>query len=166
MTLDEEIMHMLRMLNGLSRRIPKERPGEGCQSTPEGCPPQEHCGRDHGREHGRGRLMGLLNDEGPMSQSRLADRLEIRPQSLSEMLTKIEGEGLILRRQSEEDKRQTIVELTEAGKTRVEQFRVMHRRHAEEFLGPLSEEEKQSLAGILKKLIETRIEEEKKQGGR
>jgi DNA-binding MarR family transcriptional regulator len=101
-----------------------------------------------------------------MSQSRLADRLEIRPQSLSEMLAKIEGEGLIFRHPSEEDKRQTIVELTDAGKTRVAQFRVMHRQHAEEFLNPLSEEEKLALAGILKKLIETRIEEEKKQGGR
>ncbi len=155
MTLDEEIMHMLRMLNGLSRRIPKERPGEEC-------PPPDSCRR----EHGRGRLMGMLNDEGAMSQSQLADRLEIRPQSLSEMLAKIEGEGFILRRQSEEDKRQTIVELTGEGKARVEQFRVMHRRHAEAFLDPLSEEEKQALDGILKKLIEARIEEEKKQGGR
>ena len=60
----------------------------------------------------------------------------------AKMLTKIEGEGLILRRQSEEDKRQTIVSITEAGRNRVALFREAHRSRAEKFCSPLTEEEK------------------------
>ena len=98
--------------------------------------------------------MGTLHDHGPMSQSRLAELLDIRPQSLSELLVKMEGDGLIARTQSSEDRRQIIVSLTEEGSCRVAAFREMHRRHAEAFLAPLTAEEKITLAALLKKLTD------------
>ena len=98
--------------------------------------------------------MGILADRGPMSQAKLAEYLDIRPQSLSEMLFKMEGDGLVTRRQSEEDRRQTLVSLTDSGRARVEAFRESQRRHAEEFLAPLSEEERRTLAALLEKLTD------------
>ena len=146
MTKEEDILHALRRLEAMSRRKPHEHlpheNGEAGQMPPG--PP---------RNQGRGRMLATLHDCGPMSQSQLACRLDIRPQSLSELLGKAEAEGLIERRQSEEDKRQTIVSITEAGHERVAGFRETHRRRAQAFCAPLTEEEKSTLIVLLEKLL-------------
>lgn len=144
-TENEKIVCMLRHINALLRRGPKKPPDNGF-------PPPPH-------EPGRGRLMGLLTDNGEMNQSGLAALLEIRPQSLSELLTKMEADGLILRRQSEDDKRQIIVSLTEEGSRRVGEFREAQRQRSEKLLSSLSENEKEELARILQKIIEANREE-------
>jgi DNA-binding MarR family transcriptional regulator len=143
-TIEVEIVRMLGRLNALSRRTPT--------------PPQEVPEAPRG--HGRGRMLGLLHDHGEMSQSQIASLLDIRPQSLSEMLAKAETDGVIARRQSTEDKRQTLVSLTELGQSRVETYRENHRRQAEEFLDPLTDDEKTALAEILRKLIDAKKENE------
>ena len=99
-------------------------------------------------------------DNGPMAQSQLAAQLGIRPQSLSELIGKVEADGLVTRHQSAEDKRQTIVSLTEKGRANVETFRRAHRQHAAEFLSPLTDEEKQQFSAILRKLMDARKEQE------
>lgn len=143
-TIEVEIVRMLGRLNALSRRAPTSP-----QEVPEAP-----------RGHGRGRMLGLLHDHGEMSQSQIASLLDIRPQSLSEMLAKAETDGVIVRRQSTEDKRQTLVSLTELGQSRVETYRENHRRQAEEFLDPLTDDEKTALAEILRKLIDAKKENE------
>ncbi len=154
-TIEVEIVRMLGHLNALSKR----------GSTPPPPPPEAHAGDvppppEHTRGQGRGRLMGFLNDHGEMSQAQIAAQIGIRPQSLSELLAKMEADGLILRRQSPEDKRQTLVSLTDCGRSRVEAFRENHRKHAAEFLEPLTDEEKNTLAEILRKLIDAKKEDE------
>jgi len=148
-TKEEEIFRMFHRINAMTRMHPRHK-----------CDNPHECGNHHPttppHEHGRGRMLGLLADEGEMNQAHLAARLEIRPQSLSEFLVKAEEDGLIVRRQSDEDKRQTIVSLTEEGKRRVETFRDAHKRHAEDFLSALSDQEKEELAVILSKLIESK----------
>ena len=152
--LNEEIMHSLRKLNSMSRRGPGPRPGDPELPPHPGEPDRPDRGRgpDPQRKDGRGRLMGMLHDHGAMSQSRLAELLDVRPQSLSELLVKMEGDGLVSRVQSEEDRRQIIVSLTDEGSARVDSFRSMQRRFAAEFLSPLNEEEKKTLAALLRKL--------------
>lgn len=158
MTREEDILHALRRLEAMSRRGPKpqnEPIHRMKDNAPADMPPPPP---EHPRQQGIGRMMAVLNDNGSMSQSQLAARLEIRPQSLSELLGKAECEGLITRKQSSEDKRQTIVTLTDEGKNRVTGFREAHRRRAEEFLSPLTEEEKIALFEILTKLIDAKDE--------
>lgn len=153
--LNDEIVRTLRKLNAISRRGPRPEPGsplpaDDAKGDPRG---------DMKHEHGRGRIMATLNDRGSMSQCRLAQLLDIRPQSLSELLVKMEGDGLIGRVQSEEDRRQIIVSLTGEGSARVAAFREIHRRRAAEFLAPLTVEEKTTLVRLLKKLTDARPEE-------
>ncbi|MBQ2727213.1 MAG: MarR family transcriptional regulator [Clostridia bacterium] len=156
-TQEEEILGMLRRLNAISRRQTKpESPAPMNGETGELPPPSE----PDKKSHGRGRLVALLMDNGPMVQSQLAAQLGIRPQSLSELICKVEADGMVTRRQSEEDKRQTIVSLTEKGKASVESFRSAHRKHAQDFLAPLTDEEKHQLSEILRKLIDARKEQE------
>ena len=156
-TIEEEIVRMLGRLNALSKRgynPPPPPPHETRDGEP--VPPPDQAPRGQGR----GRMLGLLLDHGEMSQSHLAYHLGIRPQSLSEMLAKAEADGMIVRRQSTEDKRQTLVSLTELGQSRVNTFRENHRRQAAEFLVPLTDEEKAVLADILRKLIDAKKEDE------
>ena len=156
--LNEEIIRALRKLNAISRRGPGHRPGGPDLPPPPGPGAEQDPapGPEMQREHGRGRLMGILHDHGAMNQCRLAELLDIRPQSLSELLVKMEGDGMIARAQSGEDRRQIIVSLTEEGSARVAAFREMHRRHAEEFLAPLTAEEKITFAALLNKLTAPR----------
>ena len=158
-SIEVEIVRMLGRLNALSKRgsnPPPPPPHETRDGEPVPPPPPDPTPRGQGR----GRMLGLLLDHGEMSQSHLAYHLGIRPQSLSEMLTKAEADGMIVRRQSTEDKRQTLVSLTEFGQSRVETFRENHRRQAAEFLEPLTDEEKAALAELLRKLIDAKKEDE------
>ena len=159
-TIEEDILGMMRRLNAMSRRHPKQNEPDLPTPPPDGEPGDVPPPPQPKKNHGRGRLAAMLMDNGPMAQSQLAAHLGIRPQSLSELICKAEADGLVTRRQSEEDKRQTIVSLTEKGRSNVESFRSAHKKHAEDFLSPLTEEEKLQLASALKKLIEARKEQE------
>ncbi len=143
MTKEEDILRSLRRLEAMSRRKSHCTTEQQTDHDPSAPP----------RNHGRGRMLGVLSDLGPMSQTQLAAHLDIRPQSLSELIAKSESDGFIERKQSDEDKRQTIVSITEAGKCRVALFREAHRKRAEDFCLPLTDEEKNILLALLEKLI-------------
>ena len=101
---------------------------------------------------GRERILGRLDTETGTTQTALADKIGIRPQSLSELLTKLEADGFVTRTRDEEDKRATLVFLTEAGKARAEEVAKERAAAAAEFLAPLTAEEKEQLVAILAKL--------------
>jgi len=65
---------------------------------------------------GQGRVLTMLHMQDNISSKDLAYVMGIRPQSLNELLGKLEGKGLIERSPSEEDKRVVMVRLTEEGK--------------------------------------------------
>lgn len=150
MTKDEEIMGMLRKLNAMSRRsrpphdVPPPPPPPGGEIMP---PPPP-------REHGRVRLMNMLKENGKLSQREIAEKLDIRPQSLSELLVKMESNGFISRRQDKDDKRVIVVALTEKGEEQLVVLQQANREHAEKLFSPLTDEEKDALIAILKKLTQ------------
>lgn len=65
---------------------------------------------------GQGRILALMKKLECITQKELAELLGIRQQSLGESLLKLEQNGYITRKQSEEDKRAMVVEITEKGK--------------------------------------------------
>ncbi|MGI6754857.1 MAG: MarR family winged helix-turn-helix transcriptional regulator [Atopobiaceae bacterium] len=65
--------------------------------------------------HGQGRLLTLLKAKPKTSQRELSFLLDMRQQSLSELLSKLEEKGFITREKSAEDGRVMMVKLTEAG---------------------------------------------------
>ena len=64
---------------------------------------------------GQGRVLKLLKMQPEISQKDLSELLDMRPQSLGELLAKLEQSGYITRSPSENDKRVMIVRLTQAG---------------------------------------------------
>ena len=66
---------------------------------------------------GQGRILSALRHMHSITQKELGFILDLRPQSLGELLKKLEDNGYIIRYRSKEDKRAMIVELTEKGET-------------------------------------------------
>ncbi len=108
-----------------------------------------------GGMHAPGRILDLLLHEDGVSQNTLASKLNVRPQSLSEMLGKMEERGHITRRANENDKRETLVFLTETGRKIHAEFYNRRLECAKTFLAPLSEAEQAQLLLLLRKLFES-----------
>ena len=84
-----------------------------------------------------------------MSQRTLQRLLDIKPGSISEILSKMEEKGLIERSKDDEDKRASLITLISEEET-------MEERPS--FFEMLSEEEKESLKAILNKILDSRKE--------
>ena len=104
---------------------------------------------------GQARVLKVLKEEGSVAQSVLQDKLAVRPGSLSELLGKLEAKGLIRRTPDPEDRRKNTLSLTEEGEKAVEdrEERLEDRNKAFDML---SEEEQETLKGLLKKILEGR----------
>lgn len=102
------------------------------------------------RGRGQNGILKILADGDTIPQSELVKQLDMRPQSASEMLKKLEKRGLITRHQSETDKRVINLTITEQGKQIYKQ--------SENFtpiaINVLTDEEKEQFANILDKLTD------------
>ena len=79
-----------------------------------------HGGPAADPSRGQGRVLALLNMQGEMRQRDMGYILNIRPQSLGEVIAKLERAGLVERRTSEKDRRVLLVSITEKGRGLVE----------------------------------------------
>ena len=95
----------------------------------------------------------MLSLHGPMKQTELAERLDIRPQSLTVAMTKLETAGLVTRTRDGKDRRQVMVEITEEGRRHSEKIEANRSRAAEELLAGLSEDEKETVFRLLEKVL-------------
>jgi DNA-binding MarR family transcriptional regulator len=77
----------------------------------------KHLGPWANPHRGQGRILSILKLKNEIPQKDLGFLLDMRNQSLMELLAKLEKSGYITRRPSEEDRRTMVVTLTEAGKT-------------------------------------------------
>jgi DNA-binding MarR family transcriptional regulator len=98
------------------------------------------------------RALGVLTRHGAMRLSELSDRLHIAARSTTEVVDGLQDRGLVERRPDPQDRRATLVALTEEG-TRVGQaIRSSRDAEAEAYFSVLSEAERTDLTGILRKL--------------
>lgn len=111
-------------------------------------------GMNHGRHHGfgRGRLLQLIADHDNITQSELAELLDVRPSSLSEMLSKLAKHDLIERKPDENDKRVTHVALTDAGRKRLSERQQANDDYLSGLFDGLTDEESTQLQQLLAKL--------------
>lgn len=107
-------------------------------------------GRGLGR--GRERLLSIIKDNENISQSELAKIVNIRPQSLSEIVNKLVADGSVIKNVSAADKRVTELTLTEEGKVRAQEFKCLREEYASNVFSELTPEEKEQLVTLLKKI--------------
>jgi DNA-binding MarR family transcriptional regulator len=110
---------------------------------------------------GQGRVISILKLKNEISQKDLGYLLDMRNQSLMELLSRLEKSGYITRTPSEEDRRTMVVALTPSGAAAAEQTEDHHEGLAGIF-ACLSAEEQENFSGCLDRII---AELEKKFGG-
>ena len=103
---------------------------------------------------GQGRILSALRRMQSVSQKDLGYILDIRPQSLGELLQKLEANGYITRHRSPTDKRALIVELTEKG-----EYFQLQRPDYEALFVDLTDAEKKLLMQAFDKISERLTEQ-------
>lgn len=106
-------------------------------------------GRQGGGQEG---ILAILAEKGQMSQKELQDILRIQPGSISEILSKLEMKGLIIRQKDEDDRRKSIVQLTDEGRSVLEKGNP--RMDETALFEVLNAEEQAELKRLLKKLLD------------
>jgi len=109
-------------------------------------------GEGHGRRRGQARVLTMVALQEGINQKDLAFLLGIRPQTIGEMLRKLEERGLVERRKSEEDARATQVFLTDEGRARADEIAEQRALAAADMFAVLTDEEKEQLDTLLDKL--------------
>jgi DNA-binding MarR family transcriptional regulator len=138
-----KLLHALNLANRLYRR-------------------ENHCiaeedGRLRGKDlYGSGRLLQALIRSGDQTQKQLSERLEVRPQSLTAVLEKLESKGCIERFRSRDDRRVQIVHVTDKGKFLGAALHEARAKTADVLFACLSETEKEQLLALLNKIAEAR----------
>lgn len=134
MELEHEIMKCLvRIVSGGRRRPPHP-----CKSN----------GR---RFFGYGHILDLLSQNDGLSQRQIAEALHIRPQSASEAIASMEGQGLVEKRANEQDRRISLVYITQAGRQQQIDLRNERIENARRIFEPLTDDEKETLLKLLNK---------------
>lgn len=109
-----------------------------------------HQGSPH---RGQGRVLALLSIQPEISQKELSYLLDMRQQSISELLLKLEQKSYITRTPSEEDRRTTIIRLTEDGKAASQQPKESQKGF-NKVLDVLTSQEQQTLSGYLERITQ------------
>lgn len=140
---------------------PSHKTGENCGFCGEKSPETrekwgdggEKCHR-HGFRGGIALAILLESGDGGIRQKELGEKLRVNPSSVSELTDRLCEKGFIVRREDPEDKRATLLLLTEAGRERALQFKEERKKALEEGFKNLTEDEKEQLLALLKKLNE------------
>ena len=155
MTKDQQIAALLRRISRRTR-IPLGPPSGGF--------PPRHGMEHEGRPpmHGPGHppmmpreivLMAVLDaGDAGVRQKDLAQELGINPSTLSEAVDRLETDRYLERKANPNDRRSTLIALTEKGKARAWEVQDERAQAASRLCAPLSEEEKDTLIALLQKL--------------
>ncbi|ADL04354.1 MarR family winged helix-turn-helix transcriptional regulator [Lacrimispora saccharolytica] len=102
---------------------------------------------------GQGRILSILKMKPEISQKELSYLLEMRPQSLGELLAKLEKKGYISRTPSETDRRSMNIKLTKEGDEATESS---HQEFSfDHVFDCLNDEEQLNLSNYLDRMIHT-----------
>ncbi|MDD7739404.1 MAG: MarR family transcriptional regulator [Fusicatenibacter sp.] len=133
-----------------------------CGENPELQHLLERCGHflyhRRGEKFGQRRILMVLWDsekkQKKMLQQELMEKLGIRAGSLSEIIGKMEENGLVYRTRSKEDRRKICISITEKGCSELEKANQAIKRQEQILFLSLSGEEQQTMCQLLEKLLE------------
>ena len=100
------------------------------------------------------RAVDVLARHGPLRLSELSEKLRIAPRSTTEVVDALAERGLAERQPDPDDRRATLVRLTEPGTATAKAIRSSRDAEAAGFFGRLSERDRTELTRILRTLRE------------
>ena len=114
--------------------------------------PHRHM-RGPGGAFAQERMLDVISRfEGGVRQKELTEELKIRPSSVSETISKLEHDGYVKRKVDPDDKRATLITLTEVGEARAAELADERGAKLSKAFEPLTDEEKEQLIVLLAKL--------------
>lgn len=103
-----------------------------------------------GKKRGQENILEILSQHDQISQKQLQEMLAIEAGSLSEILSKLEQRNLIQRSKDQNDKRKSIIALTQMGYDKIKN----KKSNDEDLFDMLTIQEKQQLDLMLDKILE------------
>lgn len=125
----EKLLHQLHHSFSLIRRGRHDVARRGC-----------------GSKRGQGRLLNILVADGSQNEMVLAQKFQIRPFALSDLLGKMEAKGFISIKDG-------IVSISEAGTAKAKEIDALRQDIAATLLGGLTAQEQAQLSELLGKLV-------------
>lgn len=109
----------------------------------------------HGNEklRGQGKILILLYNNGTTSQQEIQQLLDISSGSISEMVGKLVNKNYVIKTQDLQDRRRTMLTITDIGKNHVNEYRSKYIENESNVFEVLTDEEREQLLSILRKLI-------------
>jgi DNA-binding MarR family transcriptional regulator len=86
-------------------------------------------------------VLALLEAEGPLSMSRIAEELDVSHASATGIVDRMEQRGIVERQQAPEDRRVVLIRITEAGVAVSRELVARRRDQLRRILGELSDDE-------------------------
>lgn len=105
-----------------------------------------------GIQRGKMKLLALVSKNDGIIQRDLADILDMRPSSLTEILASLEKSSLVRREQDEKDRRIMHVYLTEAGKIALDEVANINSNLSDLIFNCLTIEEKETMLNLVNKV--------------
>jgi len=99
-----------------------------------------------------GRALSVLSRHGDMRLSGLAEHLRIAARSATEVADDLAARGLAERHPDPDDRRATLLVLTERGRETADSIKAARRKEGEQFFAALTDSEQDDLARLLRKL--------------
>ncbi len=115
-----------------------------------------HSGSHHSRGGlGDNRLLTVIMQNNRASSRELAEIIDVRPSSLTEMLNRLEAKKFIRRFRDEQDSRIIHVELTDEGISHMNEASDNNRRLHEQISGCLNNDEQKTFMAYCQRLMDT-----------
>lgn len=108
-----------------------------------------------GLSAGQELLLMLLWEKEPRTQAELTREMSIEPPTTSKMISRMATAGLIVRNQSESDRRNVLVTLTEAGRALEGPVNAAWTTLEEDTVGALTPAEQDTLLDLLGRVLES-----------
>lgn len=118
-----------------------------------------------GRSRGMLRMLSVLGRNPGISPKELAERLEIRPASLSERIARMESEALVRREAHPSDQRRVQLFIMPAGEKMLMEAKAVREEDRRLVSEVLSEDEQKMFCDISEKLI-SELEKQDTEGGK
>ncbi|AWW40935.1 MarR family winged helix-turn-helix transcriptional regulator [Streptomyces cadmiisoli] len=99
-------------------------------------------------------LRTLAHYESPPRMADLAERLEVVPRAVTTLVDGLEASGRVRRVPDPSNRRVIRIELTADGREALREVHGARRSAAEEILGPLTDQQREALGGLLDTLVD------------
>lgn len=111
------------------------------------------------------RLLRILEKEDGLTSRELAERVEIRPASLTERLNLLEADGIVKRVPDDRDQRKVRIFIQEEGHRIIEKSKALRQMENDHINEVLTEDEQEAFCAICEKLTKS-LEDFHDEGGR